>query len=134
MVKLIASLGGYLGRKGDGPPGPKAMWVGMQRMADLALAWQVSHLKPAGQQQRPHRKHGVVCQGRAQPRAAVAKPLVDGGRDDGPGHRERFAGCRVTRGTRPEPWSFSDDQVACQRHLPRVLDLAKSKPVTPGRA
>jgi hypothetical protein len=39
MVKLIGSLGGYLGRPSDGPPGPKAMWVGMQRMSDLTLGW-----------------------------------------------------------------------------------------------
>jgi hypothetical protein len=39
MVSMIASLGGYLGRTHDGQPGPKAMWIGMQRMADLALAW-----------------------------------------------------------------------------------------------
>lgn len=39
MIPMIASLGGYLGRAGDGPPGPKTMWIGMQRMADLALAW-----------------------------------------------------------------------------------------------
>src|SRR5262249_61925489 len=39
LVRMIASLGGYLGRKGDGPPGPKAMWLGMQRMTDLALGW-----------------------------------------------------------------------------------------------
>ena len=39
MVVLIATLGGYLGREGDGPPGPKAVWVGMQRMTDLGLAW-----------------------------------------------------------------------------------------------
>jgi Transposase Tn5 dimerisation domain/Transposase DNA-binding len=39
MVKLIASLGGYLGRPSDGPPGPKTMWVGMQRMTDLTLGW-----------------------------------------------------------------------------------------------
>jgi Transposase Tn5 dimerisation domain/Transposase DNA-binding len=39
MVKMVASLGGYLGRQGDGEPGPKAMWIGMQRMADLASAW-----------------------------------------------------------------------------------------------
>lgn len=42
MVKLVASLGGYLGRKCDGEPGPKAMWVGLQRMADLARAWRAS--------------------------------------------------------------------------------------------
>ena len=39
MVKLIAELGGYLGRKHDGPPGPKAIWIGMQRMRDFAQAW-----------------------------------------------------------------------------------------------
>jgi Transposase Tn5 dimerisation domain/Transposase DNA-binding len=39
IVGLIASLGGWLGRPCDGEPGPKAMWVGMQRMTDLALGW-----------------------------------------------------------------------------------------------
>jgi hypothetical protein len=39
MVAMIASLGGHLGRKHDGPPGVKSMWIGMQRMKDLALAW-----------------------------------------------------------------------------------------------
>jgi hypothetical protein len=39
MIDLIGRLGGHLGRAHDGPPGPKAMWIGMQRMADLALAW-----------------------------------------------------------------------------------------------
>jgi hypothetical protein len=39
MIQLIASLGGYLGRKGDGPPGPKSMWIGIQRMTDLAMGW-----------------------------------------------------------------------------------------------
>jgi hypothetical protein len=39
MIYLIASLGGHLGRSCDGPPGPKQMWVGMQRMTDLARAW-----------------------------------------------------------------------------------------------
>ena len=36
---MVASLGGYLNRKCDGPPGPKTMWVGLQRMVDFALAW-----------------------------------------------------------------------------------------------
>ena len=39
MIYLIARLGGHLGRTQDGPPGPKAMWIGMQRMTDLATAW-----------------------------------------------------------------------------------------------
>jgi hypothetical protein len=44
MVSMVASLGGHLGRKHDGPPGPKAMWIGMQRMRDLALAWDAFQL------------------------------------------------------------------------------------------
>ncbi len=36
---MIASLGGYLNRKCDGPPVPKTMCVGLQRMVDFALAW-----------------------------------------------------------------------------------------------
>lgn len=39
IIPIIASLGGYLGRKHDGPPGPKTMWIGMQRMQDFAAAW-----------------------------------------------------------------------------------------------
>jgi hypothetical protein len=39
MVALVASLGGHLGRKGDGLPGVETMWIGLQRMTDLALAW-----------------------------------------------------------------------------------------------
>jgi transposase Tn5 family protein/transposase-like protein len=40
LVELIAQLGGYQGRKQDGPPGPKAMWIGMQRMRDFATAYE----------------------------------------------------------------------------------------------
>jgi len=40
MVRLIAMLGGYLGRTGDPPPGPKAMWVGLQKARTLALGWE----------------------------------------------------------------------------------------------
>lgn len=39
MIFMIAQLGGFLGRKGDGDPGPQVMWIGLQRMRDLALAW-----------------------------------------------------------------------------------------------
>lgn len=39
ILRLIAGMGGYLGRKHDGPPGPKTMWIGIQRMRDFATAW-----------------------------------------------------------------------------------------------
>ena len=41
LIKMIASLGGHLGRKHDKAPGPQVMWIGIQRMRDFALAWEV---------------------------------------------------------------------------------------------
>lgn len=38
MIALVASLGGYLGRKHDAPPGPKVMWVGLQRLREFVIA------------------------------------------------------------------------------------------------
>lgn len=40
MLVLIATLGGFLARKGDGHPGPKALWIGLQRTRDFVLALQ----------------------------------------------------------------------------------------------
>ncbi len=37
-VTLIARLGGFLGRKGDGVPGPKAVWTGLQRLYEYTFA------------------------------------------------------------------------------------------------
>jgi hypothetical protein len=38
MLVLVACLGGYLARTGDGPPGPKVIWIGLQRARDFVLA------------------------------------------------------------------------------------------------
>jgi hypothetical protein len=40
MVVLVATLGGYLNRKHDGPPGPKTVWVGLQRLREFVIALQ----------------------------------------------------------------------------------------------
>lgn len=37
MVRLIAGFGGFLGRKHDGHPGPKAIWEGMQKVRAFAI-------------------------------------------------------------------------------------------------
>lgn len=37
----IAKLGGFLGRKNDGHPGVKSMWLGWQRLTDCADSWLV---------------------------------------------------------------------------------------------
>lgn len=41
MLRMIASLGGFLGRKHDGEPGLKTIWLGMQKMKNYALAWEI---------------------------------------------------------------------------------------------
>jgi hypothetical protein len=42
IVRLIAQLGGYVNRPNrEDPPGPQTVWIGLQRMHDLAWAWDV---------------------------------------------------------------------------------------------
>ena len=40
-VRWIARLGGFLGRKSDGEPGVKTLWLGLQRVHDMASIWQL---------------------------------------------------------------------------------------------
>ncbi|MDP2783091.1 MAG: IS4 family transposase, partial [Sulfurimicrobium sp.] len=35
VIRRIAGLGGFLGRKGDGEPGVKTLWLGWQRVRDF---------------------------------------------------------------------------------------------------
>src|SRR5262245_9602363 len=39
FVNRVAGLGGYLGRKCDGPPGWQSLWRGYQRLADILLGF-----------------------------------------------------------------------------------------------
>jgi len=38
-VRMIASLGGFLGRKGDGEPGTTTTWRGLQRLGDMTTMY-----------------------------------------------------------------------------------------------
>jgi Transposase Tn5 dimerisation domain len=40
-IRLVASLGGFLGRKGDGEPGTQTLWLGLQRLDDIAAMWKL---------------------------------------------------------------------------------------------
>ena len=42
VVRLIAQLGEFLARKGDGEPGVKSIWLSMARLRDFALT--IEHL------------------------------------------------------------------------------------------
>lgn len=38
-VRWLAQLGGFLGRRGDGPPGPIVLWRGLQQLRAITTAW-----------------------------------------------------------------------------------------------
>jgi len=40
-LRMVATLGGFLGRKGDGEPGTKSLWLGLQRLDDLSSMWKL---------------------------------------------------------------------------------------------
>jgi hypothetical protein len=40
-IRMIAKLGGFLGRKGDGDPGVKSLWRGGQRLRDIVTTWRI---------------------------------------------------------------------------------------------
>lgn len=46
VIRLIAQLGGFLGRKGDGEPGVKSLWLGIQRLRDFVFG--VEHMRTIG--------------------------------------------------------------------------------------
>lgn len=47
-TRMMASLGGHLGRKADGEPGTKSLWIGIQRLDDIEATWKfmAQHFAP----------------------------------------------------------------------------------------
>ena len=41
-VRMVARLGGFLGRKSDGEPGVTTLWRGWQRLEDMVAGWQLA--------------------------------------------------------------------------------------------
>jgi hypothetical protein len=50
-VRMVARLGGFLGRNSDGEPGVTTLWRGWQRLEDMVAGWQLAHAFPT----RSHR-------------------------------------------------------------------------------
>lgn len=46
-MRMVAGLGGFLGRNSDREPGTKSLWLGLQRLDDITAAWKifVPHLR-----------------------------------------------------------------------------------------
>ena len=41
MVRMVAQLGGYVNRKRKDEPGPQTVWLGLQRLHDITVCWQL---------------------------------------------------------------------------------------------
>ena len=48
VLRLVARLGGFLARKGDGEPGAQTIWLGLQRITDFAEALRWARTRQAG--------------------------------------------------------------------------------------
>jgi hypothetical protein len=51
-VRMIAQLGGFLGRKRDGQPGLKTLWRGLRRLEDISTAWHLAERRFANRPQQ----------------------------------------------------------------------------------
>jgi hypothetical protein len=46
MLPMIASLGGFRAKRDNPTPGPKSVWIGLQRLKDIALGWSLQGCGP----------------------------------------------------------------------------------------
>ena len=40
-MRMVATLGGFLGRKSDGEPGTQTLWLGLQRLDDITVTYKI---------------------------------------------------------------------------------------------
>jgi hypothetical protein len=45
-MRMDATLGGFLGRKGDGEPGTKSLWLGSQYLDVMTAMWKILEHPP----------------------------------------------------------------------------------------
>ena len=45
-MRMVATLGGFLGRKGDGEPGTKSLWLGLQYLDVMTAMWKILEHPP----------------------------------------------------------------------------------------
>jgi hypothetical protein len=43
-IRMVAKIGGFLGRKGDGDPGTEVMWRGLQALDLITETWCICHM------------------------------------------------------------------------------------------
>jgi hypothetical protein len=57
-MRMVAGLGGFLGRKGDGEPGTETLWRGLQRLDDIAETYLVFRAAPKQAPVSSDRRYG----------------------------------------------------------------------------
>ena len=60
MVRLVAQLGGYVNRKREDEPGPQTVWLGLQRLHDIATCWKIFG-PGAGRRRPPSERRPNLC-------------------------------------------------------------------------
>jgi len=48
VTHMLASFGGFLGRKGDGEPGPTRLWRGLERLGDMKMMYSLLTTRMSG--------------------------------------------------------------------------------------
>lgn len=46
-IHMVAEMGGYLGRKSDGEPGTKSLWMGLEHLDDITKMWEIMTNTPS---------------------------------------------------------------------------------------
>jgi hypothetical protein len=54
-TRMVASLGGFLGRKSDGEPGVQSLWLGLEHLDDITEMWKIMNNRDV-----PHPKKRIV--------------------------------------------------------------------------
>ena len=45
-MRMVATIGGFLGRKSDGEPGTKSLWLGLQHLDTMTAMWKILEHPP----------------------------------------------------------------------------------------
>ncbi len=41
FIRMLAKLGGHIGRNSDGSPGVESLWIGLMRLSDISMCWRL---------------------------------------------------------------------------------------------
>jgi len=52
-IRMVASIGGFLGRKSDGEPGTKSLWIGLQQLDAITAMWKIMTSSHVPHPQKP---------------------------------------------------------------------------------